>query len=563
MKKIYPQNRFQKNNGLKALFLKINLFALLIVFLAPSMTVAQQVYTIREGVSQVNIVGPSPFAIDYRNQRSQYLYTGNLLQDQVAPVGYITSVALKITQVAFPTSLQPQNLQIKMGLTNLLVLPEDFIPNLPVLYTSAEENITGTGWYTFVLDTPMYWDGYSNVVMEFCRTNTDTGDSFELEAYLGLIGEYRTVGLASDLITGNGCTLTGNNTVTLPNRRLLPSMQITMTNPCISSPFPGTVGVSAGNNYCGEPFTLSVTNDSFASGLSYQWQYSFADGADYINIPGATLPTLTTTQEFATYYRRGIKCDAIDSAMYFPPGLLVAGPGCPCIPTVTTGDSAGITNVKFGTIDNSSVSTSSYTDFRNLSTDVQKAGVFPLSAKVTATTAPMFSKAWIDWNQDGIFSASESYELGMVTSGQDVSSGMVASVIVPTDALLGTTIMRVRTASVADMATLEPCGNTINGESEDYSINVQVQDPLSVQNSELNKNSIVVYGDNQMVNIRSTFEDIKSVKIYDISGRLLFTKNELNDKEISIALPAISSQILIVEVRTASGFVLNRKVILK
>lgn len=560
MKKFYPQNRFQKSSSVfKAFLLKMNLAAIILLFMAPAVT-AQQVFTVLEGSSEVDIIGVSPFAIDYRNQRSQYVYTSDLLQNQGAPVGYITAVALKITRVSSPSTVQPENVQIKMGLTSLLVLPENLIPNLPVHYSSAEENIVATGWYTFQLDTPMYWDGFSNIVIEFCRTNTNTGDSLQLEAYLGLEGEYRTVGLVSDVVTDNGCTLTGNNVVTLPNRRLLPSMQITMTDPCETNPFPGTVVVSEGNNYCNEPFTLSVIDDSLASGLSYQWQYSIEDGTNYTDIPGAVANTLTTSQEFATYYRRGAMCDVL-GVMLYSPGLLVAGPDCYCNPTVTTVDAAGITNVTFDQINSTSTSAPSYTDFRNLSTLVQRVGIFPLTARVTATTAPMFTKAWIDWNQDGNFSAFESYELGMVNSGVDVSSGMTASVIVPTDALLGETVMRVRSASVANMEALLPCGNTPNGESEDYTI--IVAEELGIQDSTILKSSIIVYGYNQAVNIRSTIEDIKSVKIYDISGRLLFTKADLNDKQTSIALPAISSQILIVEIKTMSGFVLNRKVTLR
>lgn len=560
MKKIYQLDRFQnQKSAFSALLLKLCLATVFVLSLMPLSAKAQQVYTVVEGTYQVDLQGVSPFATIAKNQRSQYLYIGDYLQNLDAPAGYITAVALKITQIALPSGIKPENLQLKMGLTSLTSLPESLIPNLPVHYSTASENIAGTGWYTFTLDTPLYWDGYSNIVMEFCRTNTLTGSSFEIEVDLGLINEYRSAGLHNNIENSNGCTLEGNTTISLPNRRLLPSMRITMTDPCTTNPAAGTVVVSEGNDYCAAPFTLSVINDSFQSGLSYQWQYSSNNGEDFVDIPGATFPELTTSQEFSTYYRRGIMCDAL-GAMIYPPALYVSGPGCLCNPTVTTVDATGITNVTFGSINNTSSSAPSFTDFRNESSNVHLLEMLELSARVTVATTAVYTKAWIDWNQDGIFSASEAYELGMVNSGTDVSSGAVATVIVPADALLGTTVMRVRTASVADMASLEPCGLTSNGESEDYSITVMPE--LGIHNSEILKSSIVVFASDKLINIRSTVENIKSIKILDISGRTLYN-SQSSDKQTSIALPAIASQILVVEVTTESGFSVNRKVNLK
>ena len=560
MKEFYHVNLLKKTRSfLSNSSPKICFVAMMLMFLSTTVAKAQQVNTILEGDQSISIQGISPFATIVKNQRSQYLYTGDLLQNLEISNGYITSVAVKITKLALPSTIQPENLQIKMGLTSAITLGEDLVPNLPVYYSSAAENIVSLGWYTINLDTPLYWDGYSNIIIEFCRTNVASGDSFGVEVYVGSVNEYRTSGLVSNVDNGNGCTLEGNTLITLPNRRLIPSMQLTTTNPCESNPAPGTVLVSSGNNYCGEPFTLSVIDDSLSSGLSYQWQYSFENGTEFIDILGATSPTLTITQEFATYYRRGTMCNALE-VMVYNGGILVAGPGCLCNPTVTTVDATGITNVSIGTIDSSSLSTPSYTDFRDVSSNVHLLETLQLSARVSANSAAVYTKAWIDWNQDGVFSASEAYELGMVGSGTDVASGTIASIAVPANALLGKTVMRVRTASVGDMVLLEPCGNTPNGESEDYSL--QVMPELGIYNPEILKGSVVVFASDQLVNVRSTIENIKSIKIFDISGRILYN-SDISEKESSITLPSISSQILVVEVITESGFCVNRKVIFK
>ncbi len=557
MNKFYPQNRFANIcHSFKSSILKTAVVGAM-MFLTPTVANAQQVFTILDGTSQVNVQAISPFSTNDKVQRSQYMYTGDLLQNQSAPVGYITTVAFKISQLALPSNLKPENVQIKMGLTTDNVLPSTLIPNLPVYYSSAVENITSIGWHTITLDTPMYWDGSSNIVIEVCRSNQTTGSSFEVKAHLGLVGEYLTTGLASNNPNANGCTLEGTTAITLPNRRYLPSMQITMTDPCEANPFPGSIVVSQSSNYCGESFTLSAIDDTVASGLSYQWQYSYSDVGTFINIPGATAPTLTTTQEFATYYRRGVMCDEL-GLMIFPAAILVTSPECYCQPTVSTQDEAGITNVTFDDINSTSSSSATYTNYYDQGpATVSRTGSYPLSARVTATSTAMTTKAWIDWNHDGTFSASESYNLGTIASGVDVSSGMVANVVVPANAVLGETFMRVRTATVADFDALEPCENTVNGETEDYKI--MVDDALGLTNNEVLKNSIIVFGTNKTVNVRSTIEAIDAIKIYDISGRLLYNKSGINSSETSISLPNLASQILIVEVKTTNGFILNKK----
>lgn len=558
MNKNYPPSRCEYDEVNKTNFLTKFKFAIVLLFFAfTASSYAQQVFTVVDGTFQATVQGVSPFATVVKSQRSQYLYTGDLLQNLNAPNGYITAVAIKITQLAAPSGVKPQNVQIKMGLTPLTVLPENFIADLPVHYSSAVENITTTGWYTFNLDTPFAWDGFSNIAIEFCRTNEITGSSFEIAVALGLIDEYRTVGMVSNATNSNGCMLEGNNVVSLPNRRLLPSMRFTMSNPCEMNPNAGTIVVSNSANYCSEPFTLAATGDSIESGLSFQWQSS-TDGINYVNIAGATAPTLTTTQQFPTYYRRGIMCDEL-GVMIYPPALLVSGIGCLCNPTVSFQDATGITNVTFGTINKNSDSTPYYSDFRSTQTTVNRESAYTLSARVTSVTGSLFTKGWIDWNNDGVFSESESYNLGSISTGSDVPSGSNASIVVPANAALGLLTMRVRTAEAANISALDPCNNAANGETEDYSI--LIQPSLSLPGASILESSITVLSRDKSVQVRSTVEDIKGIKIYDISGRLLYTSNsDLNEKVLSIPVSKVSSQVLIVEIRTVSGYTLNRKV---
>ena len=185
MRDFYPQNRGQNTNSHSKVaksILNLWMIAALAIFLFPVALEAQVVYTVVEGTVNTSQQGPNPFATSVRNQRTQYLYVGEYLLGQNAPNGYITAIALKINTISVPSSVKPENLQIKMGLTNDIVLPATLVPNLPVHYSSAAENITSEGWHTFNLDNPFEWNGYGNIIIEICRTNVSLGSNFFVEA---------------------------------------------------------------------------------------------------------------------------------------------------------------------------------------------------------------------------------------------------------------------------------------------------------------------------------------------------------------------------------------------
>jgi trimeric autotransporter adhesin len=76
---------------------------------------------------------------------------------------------------------------------------------------------------------------------------------------------------------------------------------------CAGTPNAGTAITSAAS-VCTEPFTVSLTGSSSASGLTYQWQRSIDNGATWTNIPGATSISYTTTQVRTTWYRAIVTC---------------------------------------------------------------------------------------------------------------------------------------------------------------------------------------------------------------------------------------------------------------
>ncbi|MEO7081368.1 MAG: GEVED domain-containing protein, partial [Flavobacteriales bacterium] len=117
---------------------------------------------------------------------------------------------------------------------------------------------------------------------------------------------------------------------------------------------------------------------------------------------------------------------------------------------------------------NSSSSNPAYNDYSAMSTIVYAGESYPLTVTANAPGFAVSStKAWIDWNQNGTFEASESFDLGTVAFGAGVTSNSPANVTVPLTAVGGRTIMRIRAASGTSVSA---CGNANNSEAEDYTV---------------------------------------------------------------------------------------------
>ena len=84
---------------------------------------------------------------------------------------------------------------------------------------------------------------------------------------------------------------------------------------------------------------------------------------------------------------------------------------------------------------------------------------------------------------------------------------------------------------------------------------------LATNNPTLNANAVVIYKDNnQSFVINSGAIVMKSVKIFDIRGRLLNSKNNINASQITIDAGQ-SNEVLLVQVTSADGTTISKKVV--
>lgn len=130
-----------------------------------------------------------------------------------------------------------------------------------------------------------------------------------------------------------------------------------------------------------------------------------------------------------------------------------------------TQNSLAITNVSFGSINNSS-SHNKYGDYTSKVTELEIGKEKTLTIKVNNShwTGNAIG-AWIDWNKDGDFNDQGEKVFSAFRAGPYVSK-----IVVPNNAVSGTTTMRIR-AAYGGTDKIKPCGvDKYIGEVEDYSV---------------------------------------------------------------------------------------------
>ena len=143
-----------------------------------------------------------------------------------------------------------------------------------------------------------------------------------------------------------------------------------------------------------------------------------------------------------------------------------------CASQGTTQYNTSTTRVIFNTIDNATGKPAGYSDYTNISTAVNRNTTYDLTVQVnTDGNYQTGTLVWIDWNQNCDFDdAGEEYTLGTASNQVDgETSNSPLSILIPSDASLGQTVMRVSTQYNAYPTS---CQQNFDGEVEDYTLNV-------------------------------------------------------------------------------------------
>ena len=308
---------------------------------------------------------PAPFLPNKKDSRVQFLFEADELNNQGAySSGYTTISSLAFHVSGFSlgslSSYEMRNITISMGHTKATYNGDNsVIPAIPVwgitmpppgfctwagsstpeplqvVKTPFNLTISQTGWVELQLDTPFVWNGVDSIVVEICKADpriSPPSTSFST-GYYQFTGRFYTNvpsnphTLTRSLYSQNnngggsnytsGCDMqisgpagTYNTSTALNNvyRKYRPNIRFTFQ--CAGAPTAGEA-ILGTENFCkDEAVTLSVVNDEKATGLNYQWYYSYADDDNYVSLPGQTAATIPVERAGVDiWYKRDVGCN--------------------------------------------------------------------------------------------------------------------------------------------------------------------------------------------------------------------------------------------------------------
>lgn len=300
---------------------------------------------------------------------------------------------------------------------------------------------------------------------DFNSRTTDT----DWSATTAAVNNYDAVTLSSTVVPASGLTFSW----------ALPPA-------CTGSPVAGTAVTSASPVCPSEPFNLSLSGNTAADSLTYQW-ISSTDGVNYNIEALGTASLFSTSVSVETYFRCIVTC--------LPSGLsdtssavqITLNPflNCYCSSSAYYTSDEDVLNVTLGSLNNTTTCGSTgggasqtylYSDYTaSVAAPVlNKTSAYPLSVEI-GTCGGNYDNAaavFIDYNHNGLLTdaGEQVYISSTYTNGPHIENGLV---IIPATADTGLTLMRVISDETETLADIVPCGDYYYGETEDYLVDIQ------------------------------------------------------------------------------------------
>ena len=441
--------------------------------LLPLASLAQTYSIVGSGTASNGSSGyPAPMGNYYYGARHQFFITAaELTTAGVAPASNIESIGFNVTNLNGTDPLTGWNVKVY---TTTAANPLTAWVSTGQVGSSTPVTLTPVvGWNQTALTAPFLWNGSDNLVIETCLNNTDWSNNAATQWTATLSGATFSRWYRADAagVCGNAGQ-TGTSTTTRPNVRI--GWQ--GGSACAGTPAPGNTTGPA--NICASVnFSLGLQTPTVGSGVTYQWESS-PDGSTWSAIPGATNATYTASQSATTWYQCLVSCTNSGSSAYSTP--LQVGMSnflsCYCIPAMTYGCQYDyISNVTVAGINRSSTcdNLSGANGYSNFSspTGALVAGSPNNAYSVTTDGDTEGGAMWIDWNQDGQFTADEQIFSAYLGTYPSVYSGTFT---VPVNAMPGWTKIRVRATYQATAPGGAACASHTYGETEDYLVEITV-----------------------------------------------------------------------------------------
>lgn len=287
-----------------------------------------------------------------------------------------------------------------------------------------------------------------------------------------------------DYATGNGCTVTTNNSysprfVTLTftdgitNRNLV-IRQNGITPSLYVNPDELTYAAAGGM----QSITISTDSNWVVTSPDSWITFSAPGGNGDSTIDLSALPNPSAGTRIGTVL---VTRGSLQQTVQITQG---GSSSFWCIPIINTPHSNGITHVGLNTINRSSANDEGYI-ITNDTTTLKLDSAYTLSVTFAGGNAPGI---WIDWNQDGDFNdVGEAVVSPSGTWYPTFSSTQNQLFTVPSNAMEGLTRMRVYAKSFGSGPVSSPCGISDNGgDIEDYHILVKDHRHITVSPASIN-----------------------------------------------------------------------------
>lgn len=363
-----------------------------------------------------------------------------------------------------------------------------------VPFASLTEVYTGTitlpataGWFTITLTNPVTWNG-GNIVVAIDENVPGYGPS--TTRWRATITTSNTaIYYYSDNTNPDPSTppSADGTTTTRPN------IQFEMASliPCAGDPDPGTATISSDTGCPGATITLSSTDATVGSGITYIWQSSPNPDGPWTDVPNGSNLYCSTNTFTITYYRLRIHCAnsglwaTSNVVSYTPEGEVCLCGDYPALYANYTGDEE-ISNVTIGGwSNNSDCSTTApgpgsinkrYSNYTGITgPTVMQGETVNFSLTQTSCGSGSYNNGfqlYVDWNMDGDFqdAGEQVYNQPTATSGNHTKTGTFT---VPMTAIPGTTRMRVVNVETTFPTSTNYAHSTYGyGETEDYCITI-------------------------------------------------------------------------------------------
>jgi hypothetical protein len=264
------------------------------------------------------------------------------------------------------------------------------------------------------------------------------------------------------------------------------TITIVQQQPCIAPPVAGLLSASD-SSLCNGTFTLSLLGSSAGSGMTYDWQYS-TDSITWSLLSNTASAFISTSLTQSTYYRCILTCSGMSDTSSVVHVIQNPLTSCYCTSAANNATDSDIGNVTFGSLNNgnavpvisNSTANHTYSDFTSLPPQTFNQNTsYPISISQITSGANFFGArvtVFIDYNQNGFFTdAGERVFTGSTSNGAGGTVSVVSgTVLIPATANLGHTRMRIILSEGGGAGLQNPCGVINFGETEDYTINIDL-----------------------------------------------------------------------------------------